>query len=198
MSLVLFFFFFFNDTATTEIYTLSLHDALPISGRSRSRTRWALCLLYEREDDPRFERAFRRWLRRARLDHALTHEQVELLRGAAARSARRSCRSPAPCSSKRVGNCDCRRRRSRRNRRALIVYGIASSEDICGLVPGPEEAEATLRDARGLGGTGCSRLRRLTVTARRRRAAASIESRAGLLSGHLAGEQPARLSVDRH
>src|SRR5258708_32068334 len=41
----LFFFFFFNDTATTEIYTLSLHDALPIStsvgrasGRSRSRS----------------------------------------------------------------------------------------------------------------------------------------------------------------
>src|SRR5215216_8017359 len=28
----LFFFFFFNDTATTEIYTLSLHDALPIAG----------------------------------------------------------------------------------------------------------------------------------------------------------------------
>src|SRR2546427_6242084 len=42
---MLFFFFFFNDTATTEIYTLSLHDALPISRRSaapgtaaRSRT----------------------------------------------------------------------------------------------------------------------------------------------------------------
>src|SRR5256885_5019232 len=30
------FFFFFNDTATTEIYTLSLHDALPISRRSTS------------------------------------------------------------------------------------------------------------------------------------------------------------------
>src|SRR3712207_7918507 len=28
--IILFFFFFFNDTATTEIYTLSLHDALPI------------------------------------------------------------------------------------------------------------------------------------------------------------------------
>src|SRR6267143_1488208 len=28
------YFFFFNDTATTEIYTLSLHDALPISTRS--------------------------------------------------------------------------------------------------------------------------------------------------------------------
>src|SRR3712207_8841242 len=30
MHLLFFFFFFFNDTATTEIYTLSLHDALPI------------------------------------------------------------------------------------------------------------------------------------------------------------------------
>src|SRR2546430_4020356 len=28
-------FFFFNDTATTEIYTLSLHDALPICARPR-------------------------------------------------------------------------------------------------------------------------------------------------------------------
>src|SRR2546430_11899735 len=32
--LVSFFFFFFNDTATTEIYTLSLHDALPISAKA--------------------------------------------------------------------------------------------------------------------------------------------------------------------
>src|SRR5216684_8832121 len=31
------FFFFFNDTATTEIYTLSLHDALPISTTCRCR-----------------------------------------------------------------------------------------------------------------------------------------------------------------
>src|SRR6266481_4893226 len=29
-------FFFFNDTATTEIYTLSLHDALPISSKASS------------------------------------------------------------------------------------------------------------------------------------------------------------------
>src|SRR2546430_17610927 len=34
-------FFFFNDTATTEIYTLSLHDALPISRRYRSRATYA-------------------------------------------------------------------------------------------------------------------------------------------------------------
>src|SRR6266481_9485632 len=32
-----FFFFFFNDTATTEIYTLSLHDALQISPRAKTR-----------------------------------------------------------------------------------------------------------------------------------------------------------------
>src|SRR5262245_66327127 len=31
------FLFFFNDTATTEIYTLSLHDALPISSTSSRR-----------------------------------------------------------------------------------------------------------------------------------------------------------------
>src|SRR2546422_6988599 len=40
----LFLFFFFNDTATTEIYTLSLHDALPISpgpGRARDIRRGA-------------------------------------------------------------------------------------------------------------------------------------------------------------
>src|SRR2546427_9545741 len=35
----MFFFFFFNDTATTEIYTLSLHDALPICTQGSSRRR---------------------------------------------------------------------------------------------------------------------------------------------------------------
>src|SRR5215211_5134813 len=33
-------FFFFNDTATTEIYTLSLHDALPIRTRATSAQNW--------------------------------------------------------------------------------------------------------------------------------------------------------------
>src|SRR5258708_16906335 len=37
------FFFFFNDTATTEIYTLSLHDALPIY--LKTQTRSILCSL---------------------------------------------------------------------------------------------------------------------------------------------------------
>src|SRR2546430_10985911 len=34
---MVFFFFFFNDTATTEIYTLSLHDALPIRLGARAQ-----------------------------------------------------------------------------------------------------------------------------------------------------------------
>src|ERR1022692_5322364 len=39
-----FVFFFFNDTATTEIYTLSLHDALPISRRAPSPPGpWSCC-----------------------------------------------------------------------------------------------------------------------------------------------------------
>src|SRR2546422_10068329 len=45
------FFFFFNDTATTEIYTLSLHDALPISWAAPARAPW---------------RSPRRWRRRRR------------------------------------------------------------------------------------------------------------------------------------
>src|SRR2546428_470290 len=43
--------FFFNDPATTEIYTLSLHDALPISRRGSART--VLHLRLERQPDPR-------------------------------------------------------------------------------------------------------------------------------------------------
>src|SRR2546429_7389947 len=43
------FFFFFNDTATTEIYTLSLHDALPISILPRPERG----LLAARPPDPR-------------------------------------------------------------------------------------------------------------------------------------------------
>src|SRR5215204_4722533 len=38
--LFFFFFFFFNDTATTEIYTLSLHDALPPSAAGPLAPGW--------------------------------------------------------------------------------------------------------------------------------------------------------------
>src|SRR2546430_15495101 len=40
LRLISFVFFFFNDTATTEIYTLSLHDALPISDVILRAHRW--------------------------------------------------------------------------------------------------------------------------------------------------------------
>src|SRR3712207_7134482 len=38
------YYFFFNDTATTEIYTLSLHDALPISRSSSASARRTLAI----------------------------------------------------------------------------------------------------------------------------------------------------------
>src|SRR5688572_31636869 len=43
--------FFFNDTATTEIYTLSLHDALPISERPRPRVPYRLSRRGGLDDD---------------------------------------------------------------------------------------------------------------------------------------------------
>src|SRR5258708_20398402 len=48
-----FFFFFFNDTATTEIYTLSLHDALPISNAAPSRASSCTDGRFDREDRAR-------------------------------------------------------------------------------------------------------------------------------------------------
>src|SRR5258707_2854888 len=45
-------FFFFNDTATTEIYTLSLHDALPISRRSLPGTCQRKARLPRRSSSP--------------------------------------------------------------------------------------------------------------------------------------------------
>src|SRR4051812_50207635 len=48
------FFFFFNDTATTEIYTLSLHDALPIS---TGATTVQPCFLASSTVSPRWSRS---------------------------------------------------------------------------------------------------------------------------------------------
>jgi hypothetical protein len=59
------------EMAARELGKLSTAEAL------------SLVLLYQREADPRFERAFRRWLGRARMEHALSHREVELLRAAA-------------------------------------------------------------------------------------------------------------------
>src|SRR2546430_12791589 len=54
---LLFIFFFFNDTATTEIYTLSLHDALPIfPGRRAGATRRPAIARQHRRDRSRRRR----------------------------------------------------------------------------------------------------------------------------------------------
>src|SRR3712207_7966204 len=54
MFYIVFFFFFFNDTATTEIYTLSLHDALPICSPAGSRGTARVAVPSRRAaDDPR-------------------------------------------------------------------------------------------------------------------------------------------------
>src|SRR2546429_4398641 len=44
-------FFFFNDTATTEIYTLSLHDALPIFLRRRANHGFAISSYIQQTSD---------------------------------------------------------------------------------------------------------------------------------------------------
>src|SRR3712207_7762373 len=59
------YFFFFNDTATTEIYTLSLHDALPISAADHA------LVLGERRRVLRGQRVDHLVRRRAHLPHQL-------------------------------------------------------------------------------------------------------------------------------
>src|SRR5258705_9879438 len=90
-------FFFFNDTATTEIYTLSLHDALPIS------------LLRGREDEtarPSSRRPRRgwwspRWTRRSRSEEhtselqSLRHLVCRLLLEKKKQAPSSQCRSLA-------------------------------------------------------------------------------------------------------
>src|SRR5256885_12357372 len=64
LSCALVFFFFFNDTATTEIYTLSLHDALPISFsesrrrkiQRRGRPSWRRVRISQGRSRPRLRR----------------------------------------------------------------------------------------------------------------------------------------------
>src|SRR3712207_8823649 len=58
------FFFFFNDTATTEIYTLSLHDALPICRDGLRRFRRLARRAADREPDARVGRGRPRVTRR--------------------------------------------------------------------------------------------------------------------------------------
>src|SRR5216683_4691965 len=71
------FFFFFNDTATTEIYTLSLHDALPssrwIAGRAVTTTRASSVTIRNATDvSARVQARAERLIARPPLDKAVT------------------------------------------------------------------------------------------------------------------------------
>src|SRR2546430_10613294 len=76
-----FLFFFFNDTATTEIYTLSLHDALPISEPAPSLM-FAVQMLVNTEKGDTFSfNEIKSWLEDAGLDRKSTrlnssHSQI--------------------------------------------------------------------------------------------------------------------------
>src|SRR5256886_14342675 len=76
------FFFFFNDTATTEIYTLSLHDALPIS--AQPQTSWTVTPLQV------FERHSGFWIN---LHHTL-YQEARQRRASTSRDA--NAAKPAP------------------------------------------------------------------------------------------------------
>src|SRR5256885_17156269 len=86
-------FFFFNDTATTEIYTLSLHDALPISLRSLARQRRAAMAqwLELADDAPHTLRLVMQRLRSGRLQADLDIRHIDRL-SLALEIGRASCR----------------------------------------------------------------------------------------------------------
>src|SRR6266480_1820728 len=102
------FFFFFNDTATTEIYTLSLHDALPISepgaaGRGSTSRRAVLHASRHRtgrrsgagvDGVPRAVPPFRRHVRLARLRRGATDAAGAAVAAARARGRRGSGKVP--------------------------------------------------------------------------------------------------------
>src|SRR2546426_6937105 len=95
------FFFFFNDTATTEIYTLSLHDALPISPELAAR------------DDPAKERNGG--------PHALDHALVEGIRHPLhrpLRSEEHTSELQSPC------NLVCRLLLEKKKKKSLTIIPI--------------------------------------------------------------------------
>src|SRR3712207_7839402 len=75
--------FFFNDTATTEIYTLSLHDALPISTRRLRKSRAAIAARWPTSDSARA----------VATKHACAPRKAAGSSSKTSSSARRACRS---------------------------------------------------------------------------------------------------------
>src|SRR5256885_9095939 len=96
-------FFFFNDTATTEIYTLSLHDALPIcsltgsTGSSRVRDELKQCALVDdsatRSNDRSEVKNGPSWLRTRRRSQMFKHQVRSL-----GRSEEHTSELQSPCN----------------------------------------------------------------------------------------------------
>src|SRR5438874_4912581 len=83
-----FFFFFFNDTATTEIYTLSLHDALPILvGEALELERHAPQDVGASRDPDAPQRLERLTGRRRMADRGVARERLHVVDGALVRAA---------------------------------------------------------------------------------------------------------------
>src|SRR5260221_7740470 len=103
-------FFFFNDTATTEIYTLSLHDALPISSGGGYRSRHRLSAW--RLDRRGMVHADRRWRSEEHTSELQSHSDLvcrlllekkkkDAVRGAPV--TKESCRAEAGCVFGMIG-----------------------------------------------------------------------------------------------
>src|SRR6266850_289191 len=120
------YFFFFNDTATTEIYTLSLHDALPIKGRPlrtawdgtrRLRTAWGATSRFERRARPsgRAERFVRRARPSRRAERFVRRARPSRRAERFVRRARPSGRAEFTGSRARAAAMELRSRRTRRS-----------------------------------------------------------------------------------
>src|SRR2546429_3354374 len=103
----MFFFFFFNDTATTEIYTLSLHDALPISRQGGAAgDGYPICTGALRGDEAVDRKSTRLNSSHGYISYAVfclkkKHGAPRTARSPRRTSSRRTSRSVAPCTGGR-------------------------------------------------------------------------------------------------
>src|SRR5256885_11509278 len=108
----IFLFFFFNDTATTEIYTLSLHDALPISLLIRRNRTTSALRRFEKivEESPTIDTLQERHGRKL---GAFLREKVEVVR-----SEEHTSELQSPC------NLVCRLLLEKKKKHKTVSYSI--------------------------------------------------------------------------
>src|SRR3982751_6017299 len=115
-----YFFFFFNDTATTEIYTLSLHDALPIYLRHVAPERTQRLRRLAGKEAPRSEEHTSELQSRSDLVCRLLLEKKK----------QHAARFPRPDATHRLARrCAPARQRGAESRSAAVQGGTAMSHD---------------------------------------------------------------------